>query len=66
MTPEETIAAIRADARFAAASEKLAADHARMVEDCITLTQIPCCLYVSIWFIFFLYFQVIYFVRLIF
>ena len=41
MTPDETIAAIRADARFAAASEKLAADHARMVEDCITLTQIP-------------------------
>jgi acetylornithine deacetylase/succinyl-diaminopimelate desuccinylase-like protein len=41
MTPDETIAAIRADARFVAASEKLAADHARMVEDCITLTQIP-------------------------
>jgi acetylornithine deacetylase/succinyl-diaminopimelate desuccinylase-like protein len=41
MTPIETIAAIRADARFAAASEKLANDHARMVEDCITLTQIP-------------------------
>ena len=39
MTPEETIAAIRADARFATA--KLAADHARMLEDCITLTQIP-------------------------
>ena len=41
MTPDETIAAIRADARFTAASAKLAADHARMVEDCITLTQIP-------------------------
>ncbi|MCA3280150.1 MAG: M20/M25/M40 family metallo-hydrolase [Roseomonas sp.] len=41
MTPDETIAAIRADARFAAASAKLAADHARMVEDCIKLTQIP-------------------------
>ena len=41
MTPDETIAAIRADARFAAASEKLAADHARMVEDCVMLTQIP-------------------------
>ncbi|WP_137124510.1 M20/M25/M40 family metallo-hydrolase [Roseomonas sp. HF4] len=41
MTPTETIAAIRADARFARASETLAAEHERTVQDLITLTEIP-------------------------
>lgn len=41
MTATDTIAAIRADARFAKASEVLAADHERTVQDLITLTEIP-------------------------
>ncbi len=41
MTPEQTIAAIRADARFAAATATLAAEHERIVADVITLTEIP-------------------------
>lgn len=41
MNATETIAAIRADARFARASETLAAEHARTVQDLITLTEIP-------------------------
>jgi di/tripeptidase len=41
MTPAETIAAIRADARFARATETLAAGHDRTVQDLITLTEIP-------------------------
>jgi acetylornithine deacetylase/succinyl-diaminopimelate desuccinylase-like protein len=41
MNATETIAAIRADARFARASETLAAEHGRTVQDLITLTEIP-------------------------
>ena len=41
MTAAETIAAIRADARFAKATETLAAEHERTVQDLITLTEIP-------------------------
>lgn len=41
MTPSETIAAIRADARFQAACDKLRADHDRAVADVVTLTEIP-------------------------
>lgn len=41
MTPTETIAAIRVDARFARATETLAAEHERTVQDLITLTEIP-------------------------
>jgi acetylornithine deacetylase/succinyl-diaminopimelate desuccinylase-like protein len=41
MTPAETIAAIRADARFAAATEVLRRDHARLVEEVIALCEIP-------------------------
>ncbi len=41
MTATETIAAIRADARFAAATATLAAEHERIVADVITLTEIP-------------------------
>lgn len=41
MTAAETIAAIRADARFAKATETLAAEHDRTVQDLITLTEIP-------------------------
>jgi len=41
MTAAETIAAIRADARFATAAATLAADHHRTVADVITLTEIP-------------------------
>lgn len=41
MTAEERIAAIRADARFRAACEVLRAEHARTVEDIVTLTEIP-------------------------
>lgn len=41
MTAARTIAAIRADARFAKASETLAAEHGRTVQDVITLTEIP-------------------------
>jgi acetylornithine deacetylase/succinyl-diaminopimelate desuccinylase-like protein len=41
MTVEETIAAIRADPRFQAACAVLRAEHARMVEDIVTLTEIP-------------------------
>jgi di/tripeptidase len=41
MTPAETIAAIRADARFARASETLATEHDRTVQDLIALTEIP-------------------------
>ena len=40
MTPEETIAAIRADARFAAATAKLGADLAPICEACLTLPPI--------------------------
>ncbi|MCX8132554.1 MAG: M20/M25/M40 family metallo-hydrolase [Roseococcus sp.] len=38
---EETIAAIRADARFRHACEVMRAEHARTVEDIVTLTEIP-------------------------
>lgn len=41
MTPAETIAAIRADARFAKAAETLAAELERTIQDLITLTEIP-------------------------
>ncbi len=41
MTAAETIAAIRADARFATATATLAAEHERIVADVITLTEIP-------------------------
>lgn len=41
MNATETIAAIRADARFARATETLAAEHERTVRDLITLTEIP-------------------------
>ncbi|MBR0653032.1 M20/M25/M40 family metallo-hydrolase [Roseomonas terrae] len=41
MNASETIAAIRADARFAKAAAQLAADHDRTVQDVITLTEIP-------------------------
>jgi len=41
MNATETIAAIRADARFAKATETLAAEHERTVQDLITLTEIP-------------------------
>jgi acetylornithine deacetylase/succinyl-diaminopimelate desuccinylase-like protein len=41
MNATETIAAIRADARFATASATLAAEHDRTVADVITLTEIP-------------------------
>lgn len=41
MTATETIAAIRADARFAKATETLRAEHDRTVQDVITLTEIP-------------------------
>jgi acetylornithine deacetylase/succinyl-diaminopimelate desuccinylase-like protein len=41
MTSDETIAAIRADARFRAACDVMRAEHARTVEDIITLTEIP-------------------------
>jgi acetylornithine deacetylase/succinyl-diaminopimelate desuccinylase-like protein len=41
MNATETIAAIRADARFAAAAATLAAEHDRTVADVITLTEIP-------------------------
>ncbi|GGJ21527.1 M20/M25/M40 family metallo-hydrolase [Neoroseomonas lacus] len=41
MNASETIAAIRADARFAKAAETLAAEHDRTVADVITLTEIP-------------------------
>lgn len=41
MTPTETIAAIRADARFRTACDKLRADHDRTVADVVTLTEIP-------------------------
>lgn len=41
MTPAETIAAIRADPRFAAATAVLRRDHARLVEEVITLCEIP-------------------------
>ena len=41
MTTDETIAAIRADARFRAACDVMRAEHARTVEDIITLTEIP-------------------------
>lgn len=41
MNATETIAAIRADARFAAAAAALAAGHDRTVADVITLTEIP-------------------------
>ncbi|MBR0661603.1 M20/M25/M40 family metallo-hydrolase [Neoroseomonas oryzicola] len=41
MTAAESIAAIRADARFAKATETLAAEHDRTVQDLITLTEIP-------------------------
>lgn len=40
MTPAETVAAIRADARFQAACEVMRRDHARMVEDVVRLTEI--------------------------
>jgi acetylornithine deacetylase/succinyl-diaminopimelate desuccinylase-like protein len=41
MNATETIAAIRADARFATASATLAAEHDRTVADVIMLTEIP-------------------------
>ncbi|BDG72359.1 M20/M25/M40 family metallo-hydrolase [Roseomonas fluvialis] len=41
MNANQTIAAIRADARFAAAAATLAAEHDRTVADLITLTEIP-------------------------
>ncbi|CAH0233348.1 M20/M25/M40 family metallo-hydrolase [Roseomonas sp. CECT 9278] len=41
MNATETIAAIRADARFATATATLAAEHERTVADVITLTEIP-------------------------
>lgn len=41
MTPAETIAAIRADPRFATATAVLRRDHARLVEEVITLCEIP-------------------------
>lgn len=41
MTPAETIAAIRADPRFAAATAVLRRDHARLVEEVISLCEIP-------------------------
>lgn len=41
MNAAETIAAIRADARFATAGETLRRDHDRTVADLITLTEIP-------------------------
>lgn len=41
MNAPETISAIRADARFAAAAATLAAEHERIVADVITLTEIP-------------------------
>lgn len=41
MNATDTIAAIRADARFAQAADQLAADHDRTVADVITLTEIP-------------------------
>jgi acetylornithine deacetylase/succinyl-diaminopimelate desuccinylase-like protein len=41
VTTDETIAAIRADARFRAACDVMRAEHARTVEDIITLTEIP-------------------------
>jgi acetylornithine deacetylase/succinyl-diaminopimelate desuccinylase-like protein len=41
MTPAETIAAIRADPRFAAATAVLRRDHARLVEEVVTLCEIP-------------------------
>ncbi len=41
MNASETIAAIRADARFAKAAATLAAEHDRTVADVITLTEIP-------------------------
>lgn len=41
MNASDTIAAIRADARFAKATETLAAEHDRTVADVITLTEIP-------------------------
>ena len=41
MNAPQTIAAIRADTRFAKAAAQLAADHDRIVQDVITLTEIP-------------------------
>ena len=41
MNATETIAAIRADERFAKASATLAAEHDRIVQDVVTLTEIP-------------------------
>jgi acetylornithine deacetylase/succinyl-diaminopimelate desuccinylase-like protein len=41
MNATDTIAAIRADARFATAAATLAAEHDRIVADVITLTEIP-------------------------
>lgn len=41
MNATETIAAIRADARFATAAATLAAEHDRTVADVVTLTEIP-------------------------
>jgi acetylornithine deacetylase/succinyl-diaminopimelate desuccinylase-like protein len=41
MTPDQTIAAIRADARFGVASDRLRADHDRTVADLVTLCEIP-------------------------
>jgi acetylornithine deacetylase/succinyl-diaminopimelate desuccinylase-like protein len=41
MTPAETVAAIRADPRFAAACEAMRRDHPRLVEEVVRLTEIP-------------------------
>lgn len=41
MTPAETIAAIRADPRFAAALAVLGRDHARLVSEVVALCEIP-------------------------
>lgn len=41
MNAADTIAAIRADARFATAAATLAAEHERIVQDVIALTEIP-------------------------
>lgn len=41
MTTDETIAAIRADARFRQASDVMRAEHERTIADIITLTEIP-------------------------
>jgi acetylornithine deacetylase/succinyl-diaminopimelate desuccinylase-like protein len=41
LTPAETVAAIRADPRFAAACEAMRRDHPRLVEDVVRLTEIP-------------------------